>query len=68
MARLKEQFLKDHYGKTIRLFLVGGFQMSCRIIDYDEECLKVTTSAYGNENQCVLIPYSAISTYVSLLK
>lgn len=68
MSRLKEQFLKEHTGKTIKLFLVGGFQMSCRIIDYDEECLKVTTAAYGNDNQCVLVPYSAISTYVSFAK
>ena len=65
MPRLREKFLEENKDKWIKLIFASGYQLNCKLTDYDEEVMEVTTQAYNScHAQKVLVPYVAITTYV----
>lgn len=65
MSKLRENFLAENKGKWIKLIFGSGYQLNGKLVDFDEEMIKISTRAYSpNATQNVLVPFTAISTYV----
>ena len=61
-----ETFFEENKGKYIRVFLSGGFQLRGKLEAYDDFHMRIYTDAYNSVFQSVIIPLSAVSTYVAM--
>lgn len=66
LGELRRKVLEENKDCNIRLIFANGFQMPCRLVDYDENDMLIETRTY--ESSPVLVPHSAISTFVPVAK
>ena len=58
-TRLLDKFLEENKQKSIRLYTINGFQMTGKVIDYDEESIVLRCSEKTGKS---FVLRSAIST------
>ena len=58
-------FAVANHGQRVTLILDGGFQLKGKLVGFDGQNFRITTTQYGNYEKTVTQPAAKVSTYLS---
>ena len=62
MSRLREKFMSENEGKHIRLIFSNGFQLSGKLVEWDEDDIVLDTLTYCSSP--VTIPQASVNVFI----